>query len=239
MSKALGGLASFLGSATLWLCDKIWGDTIFSWVKPMIPERVVAGVQLNGLVGSIISYAPPAALAALGFYLFWSTLRRDKRLAVAAPPAQKQQAAPALSALSSEHLRRAAIDYATRIRTFERNSHTQIDLQTSGGDPPPQGNTGDEANRNEWLKRLHANRERQGIKRTAMRGQMELVFYNEHAQIGRDMEGALTARLASVGILGPYGTGSERRVLDGFLSGPYPICEFADYLERNARKLPQ
>ena len=70
-----------------------------------------------------------------------------------------------------------------------------------------------------------------------MRNQQELVFNNEYAARARELETEVQNRLGRVGILGPYGTQAERRVLTGFFTGPHPILECADYLERIARRL--
>ncbi len=102
MGNFRAGLASYIGSALWWLCDKLWGDAIFAAIKPYIPDSVIKGVPLANIVNLVISYAPAILLFVLGTSFFLAG-RRELRRAEAsnsqarpiAPPVAVTEPVPA------------------------------------------------------------------------------------------------------------------------------------------------
>jgi hypothetical protein len=81
MEKLKTGLASYLGSAAWWVCDKIWGDRLFAIVKPMLPDVAINGVPLADVARFGLSYGPPFALVLIGTILFISGRRQIASIA--------------------------------------------------------------------------------------------------------------------------------------------------------------
>jgi hypothetical protein len=80
MDKLKAGFASYIGSAFWWLCDKLWGDRLFSVVKPMIPDWAVAGVTLTETLRYAQTWVPPVLLFVLGTVFFVGERRRVNAL---------------------------------------------------------------------------------------------------------------------------------------------------------------
>jgi hypothetical protein len=69
MRSFLKGAASYLGSAIWWITDKLWGDQLFKWARPMIPDWL-AYPALEDVTRWAIAYGPPLGLFALGTFFF-------------------------------------------------------------------------------------------------------------------------------------------------------------------------
>lgn len=69
MDRVKTAAASYIGAAFWWLCDKLWGDQFFAWIKPMIPVWLINGMLLADIAKHLLSWGPPIALALLGTYL--------------------------------------------------------------------------------------------------------------------------------------------------------------------------
>lgn len=68
-------LASYFGSAFWWLCDKIWGDRIFSVLKPMIPDWVIGGITMSDALRAAQTWVPFIGLIVIGTVLYWRGMR--------------------------------------------------------------------------------------------------------------------------------------------------------------------
>lgn len=73
-------LSSWAGSITWWLCSHIWGDRVWAWLDPMIPDSVR---NFTPTLSLLLTYGPPLALFALGFYFYL------KKSRVAPPSAEE------------------------------------------------------------------------------------------------------------------------------------------------------
>ena len=79
-SDRLKGLLSWLGGGASWLLDKLFGDKVFAWVRPMLdPALNLDWLRL------VWEYGVPFSFAALGGYFFWRAGRGIKVSAAAAP----------------------------------------------------------------------------------------------------------------------------------------------------------
>lgn len=62
MWKFIGWLVSWILAALWWIADRLWGDKIFEWVKPLIPSVISDASAEN-----IVTFGPLLLLILLGF----------------------------------------------------------------------------------------------------------------------------------------------------------------------------
>lgn len=76
MRDVVKALLSWIFAALLWLGDRLYGDAIFNWVRPLIPPSI-ANPSVEMLVWLATSVGPPIALVALGVYFFVRASRKQ------------------------------------------------------------------------------------------------------------------------------------------------------------------
>src|SRR5947199_6757106 len=69
---------SAVGAALWWLADKLWGDRVFAWLRPMIPTWMAEPV-VSDWIESALSYGPFVALILLAIYFFWTGKRESRQ----------------------------------------------------------------------------------------------------------------------------------------------------------------
>jgi hypothetical protein len=74
MGDRTKGLLSWIGAAVFWLGDRLYGDAVFGWVRPMIPA-FLANPTLDAVMWFATSVLPPLVLVALGIYFFRRSAR--------------------------------------------------------------------------------------------------------------------------------------------------------------------
>lgn len=60
------GFVSWVLAGVYWLADRLYGDAIFNWLRPMIPQELA---DPDGVIWVVTSFGPPAVLLILGAYL--------------------------------------------------------------------------------------------------------------------------------------------------------------------------
>lgn len=153
------------------------------------------------------------------------------------PPAKPEEPKTSLSKLSNEQLTAAIVTYVKRVRTFDANSETEMRFATADRPITPKDYMINPESREAYMKLWIDFTNRETAVRTRMLDRKRLTFRNEYLAQGREIEAELLSRLATIGIL-DYGKESERIPLDSSYNGAFPLSVFADYLERNARRLP-
>jgi hypothetical protein len=76
--------ASYIGSGLWWLTQQLYGDRIFKWCQPMIPDWVtnpslptIIGPDVSAL--AVFSHAPPVLLIGLGTYFVFRDIERTNQ----------------------------------------------------------------------------------------------------------------------------------------------------------------
>lgn len=70
LKSSLAVLANFCAAGIVWVVDRLHGDAIFAWVRPMIPEWVSSPTLDHAL-----TWGPPVVLVAVGVFFAWMVLR--------------------------------------------------------------------------------------------------------------------------------------------------------------------
>lgn len=70
----------------MWIAEKIWGDQVFAWIRPMIPPDLTS---LEGILRFVWIWGIPLGLIALGAYFF---RRRSSDLPPLPPASQEPPA---------------------------------------------------------------------------------------------------------------------------------------------------
>jgi len=76
VSYLLRATASLVGAVVWWFVDKMWGDRVFSALKPHLPEWHLWAMSFEELLRLAVSYAPLLALVALAAFFFREGRRR-------------------------------------------------------------------------------------------------------------------------------------------------------------------
>lgn len=76
--KLLEGFFSWVTAGVWWLFDRLYGDAIFEWLRPMIPDWA-ASPTLDRALSLGLSFGPPIILFALGAFFLWRGWRKVTR----------------------------------------------------------------------------------------------------------------------------------------------------------------
>lgn len=71
--RAKAAIAIILGGFW-WAVDRLYGDEVWRWIKPMIPTQLSS---FRGLLEFLVSYGPPIAFISFGVWLLWKNRRID------------------------------------------------------------------------------------------------------------------------------------------------------------------
>ena len=71
---------SCTAAALWWLLDRLYGDAIFAWLKPSMPDWLT-DPPIWSWLDFAASYVPPAILVALGLFFYLSGRRQIANLA--------------------------------------------------------------------------------------------------------------------------------------------------------------
>lgn len=82
MGDRIKAFLSWVAAGGVWLGDRLYGDAIFNWVRPMIPPEIMDPSASN-VLWVITSLGPPAALIGLGVYFLVRGSQGDRQRAKA------------------------------------------------------------------------------------------------------------------------------------------------------------
>lgn len=78
---------SLISGGIWWLADRLWGDRVFSTIRPLIPDWL-ADPPVGVLVDWIVSFVPPIGLIGLGIYFLYFKARQINQSSVIGPSIQ-------------------------------------------------------------------------------------------------------------------------------------------------------